>query len=54
MTSTSSFLGIDRYLKFEVLDYDVIHHIDMHMQPRLMKKLFCGGNTPKVLPMAHK
>ena len=25
------FMGINRYIKMEVLDYDVIHHIDMHM-----------------------
>lgn len=27
----SIFMGIDRYIKFETLDFDVIHHIDMHM-----------------------
>ena len=25
------FLGINRYIKFETLPYDIIHHIDMHM-----------------------
>ncbi|MEO1263895.1 MAG: agmatine deiminase family protein [Bacteroidota bacterium] len=25
------FMGVDRYIKFETLPYDVIHHIDMHM-----------------------
>lgn len=25
------FMGIERYIKFETLDYDVINHIDMHM-----------------------
>lgn len=25
------FMGIDRYIKFPVLPWDVIHHIDMHM-----------------------
>jgi agmatine/peptidylarginine deiminase len=28
----SDFLGIDRYIKFETLPYDDIHHIDMHMK----------------------
>ncbi|WP_456443030.1 agmatine deiminase family protein [Caldithrix abyssi] len=26
------FMGIDRYIKFETLPYDDIHHIDMHMK----------------------
>ncbi|NNK79968.1 MAG: T9SS type A sorting domain-containing protein, partial [Flavobacteriales bacterium] len=26
------FMGIDRYIKMEVLPYDLIHHIDMHMK----------------------
>ena len=26
------FMGIDRYIKFETLPYDEIHHIDMHMK----------------------
>src|SRR5690606_20878737 len=26
------FYGIDRYVKFDVLPYDGIHHIDMHMK----------------------
>ena len=25
------FMGLERYIKFETLPYDVIHHIDMHM-----------------------
>lgn len=28
----SDFMGIDRYIKMEVLPYDGIHHIDMHMK----------------------
>ena len=27
-----SFMGIDRYIKFDILPYDVIHHLDMHMK----------------------
>lgn len=27
----NEFMGIDRYIKFPVLPYDVIHHVDMHM-----------------------
>ena len=26
------FMGIERYIKFDELNYDVIHHIDMHMK----------------------
>ena len=26
------FMGIDRYIKMDVLPYDLIHHIDMHMK----------------------
>lgn len=28
----SGFMGIDRYIKMDVLPYDGIHHIDMHMK----------------------
>ena len=28
----NKFLGIDRYIKMNILPYDVIHHIDMHMK----------------------
>lgn len=28
----NSYMGIDRYIKMEILPYDVIHHIDMHMK----------------------
>ncbi len=28
----NQFMGIDRYIKFETLPYDDIHHIDMHMK----------------------
>ena len=28
----SDFMGIDRYIKMDVLPYDGIHHIDMHMK----------------------
>lgn len=31
-TIMHNFMGIDRYLKMEVLPYDGIHHIDMHMK----------------------
>ena len=28
----NAYMGIDRYVKMEVLPYDVIHHIDMHLK----------------------
>jgi len=28
----NAFHGIDRFVKFDSLDYDVIHHLDMHMK----------------------
>lgn len=28
----NAYMGIDRYVKMDVLPYDVIHHIDMHMK----------------------
>ena len=28
----AQFLGVDRYIKFETLPYDAIHHLDMHMR----------------------
>ncbi|MFZ4399161.1 MAG: agmatine deiminase family protein [Bacteroidales bacterium] len=31
-TLVKKYLGIQRYIKFETLPYDVIHHIDMHMK----------------------
>lgn len=31
-TMVKKFMGIDRYIKFETLPYDGIHHIDMHMK----------------------
>lgn len=31
-TIMHNFMGIDRYIKMEVLPYDGIHHIDMHMK----------------------
>lgn len=31
-TIMKSFMGVDKYVKFEVLPHDGIHHIDMHMK----------------------
>lgn len=31
-TIMKQFMGVDRYVKFEVLPHDGIHHIDMHMK----------------------
>lgn len=31
-TIMKKFMGIDRYIKMQVLPYDAIHHIDMHMK----------------------
>jgi agmatine/peptidylarginine deiminase len=31
-TIMKKFMGIDRYIKFPTLPYDVIHHIDMHIK----------------------
>jgi agmatine deiminase len=31
-TISKKFMGIDRYIRFPVLPYDGIHHIDMHMK----------------------
>ena len=28
----NAYMGIDQYIKMDILPYDVIHHIDMHMK----------------------
>jgi len=36
------FMGIDRYIKFDTLPYDDIHHIDMHMKLLDEERLLVG------------
>jgi len=44
----SSFMGIDRYIKMDVLPYDGIHHIDMHMKLLDEETLLVGEYPPGV------
>ncbi|MCB0568758.1 MAG: agmatine deiminase family protein [Phaeodactylibacter sp.] len=39
------YLGANRYIKFPVLPYDLIHHIDMHMVP-IDEETFIVGQYP--------
>lgn len=41
-TVVKKFMGIDRYVKMEVLPYDGIHHIDMHMKLLDEERLLVG------------
>lgn len=43
------FSGIDRYIKFETLPYDGIHHIDMHMK-LLNEETLLVGEYPEGVP----
>jgi agmatine/peptidylarginine deiminase len=43
------FYGIDRYVKFDVLPYDGIHHIDMHMK-LLNEATLLVGEYPEGVP----
>jgi agmatine/peptidylarginine deiminase len=43
------FYGIDRYVKFDVLPYDGIHHIDMHMK-LLNETTLLVGEYPEGVP----
>ena len=42
------FMGLNRYVKMEVLLYDVIHHIDMHMKLLDEETLLVGQYPPGV------
>lgn len=43
------FYGIDRYVKFDVLPFDGIHHIDMHMKLLNEETLLVGEYPPGVV-----
>lgn len=43
-----SFMGIKRYLKMDMLDYDVIHHLDMHLKLIDEQTLLVGQYPPNV------
>jgi agmatine deiminase len=42
------FMGIDRYIKFDPLPYDCIHHIDMHMKLIDEQTLLVGQYPPDI------
>ena len=42
------FMGIDRYIKMDILPYDGIHHIDMHMKLLNEETLLVGEYPPGV------
>jgi agmatine/peptidylarginine deiminase len=42
------FMGIDRYIKMNILPYDVIHHIDMHMKLLDEETILMGQYPPGV------
>lgn len=47
-TIMKQFMGITRYIKMDVLTYDVIHHIDMHMKLLDEETLLVGEYPPGV------
>ena len=42
------YMGIDEYIKMEVLPYDLIHHIDMHMKLLDETRLLVGEYPPGI------
>jgi agmatine/peptidylarginine deiminase len=47
-TIMKKFMGIQRYIKMDVLPYDVIHHIDMHMKLLDEETLLVGEYPPGI------
>lgn len=47
-TIMKKYMGIQRYIKLDVLPYDVIHHIDMHMKLLDEETLLVGEYPPGV------
>ena len=47
-TIMKNFMGIQRYIKMDVLPYDVIHHIDMHIKLLDEETLLVGEYPPGV------
>ncbi|GAB4403558.1 MAG: hypothetical protein OHK0039_02900 [Bacteroidia bacterium] len=47
-TLMQAFMGIGRYVKMEVLPYDGIHHIDMHMKLLDEETLLIGAYPPGI------
>jgi agmatine/peptidylarginine deiminase len=44
----NSYMGINRYIKMDILQYDVIHHIDMHMKLLDEETLLVGQYPPGI------
>ncbi|MFM8432777.1 MAG: agmatine deiminase family protein [Bacteroidota bacterium] len=47
-TIMNAFMGIDRYIKMNILQYDQIHHIDMHMKLLDEETILAGEYPPGV------